>query len=435
MGYPRKLEGLETMINDYARYKAELGAEGIDTKIDEIEAVLKDQIEELKSLGEADVRTAEPSELTSIRKATPQNKRMIVDSLDKDVYLKKLKGALFGRFAGCALGAPVELMSLEELERFAEMTDMDFPPSDYWKEAPMGYPPRYKVGMGRDFTKSLMKSLPPDDDIAYTLLGMMILEEYGTDFTTDDVADSWLKYLPRECTYTAERASLDSLNNSVAPLEAADDLNPYTEWIGASIRCDAWAYVNPGNPERASEWAHRDAYLSHRRSGIYSAMYFAAVIAVAFVADSLEEALEVGFDYIPEDSEFTRQIRWAIDVSHEITDYRKANRMVSERFEGMDWVHAINNACLTVWGVLLGKEDFSKGISETVAMAYDNDCTAATVGSILGAYYGIDGVSSYWYEPWNNTAVSYLHGIDTFDLDDVLGRFAVLKETLTTQSD
>jgi ADP-ribosylglycohydrolase len=58
----------------------------------------------------------------------------------------------------------------------------------------------------------------------------------------------------------------------------------------------------------------------------------------------------------------------------------------------MSWVHAINNVWLTVWGINIGKDDYTKGISETVAMAYDNDCTAATVGSVLGAYLGIEAI-------------------------------------------
>jgi ADP-ribosylglycohydrolase len=159
-------------------------------------------------------------------------------------------------------------------------------------------------------------------------------------------------------------------------------------------------------------------------------MYFAAVIASAFGTDSVEEALEIGLEYIPTCCEFSRQIRWALEIAPEITDYERANRAVSERFRGMDPVHAINNACLTLWGIIIGKDDFSKGISETVSMAYDNDCTAATVGSVLGAFLGIDQIPEFWYTPWNNTAVSYLNGIDRFDIEETILRFYAVKKSL-----
>ena len=48
-------------------------------------------------------------------------------------YVKKLEGAIIGRFAGCALGAPVELMELGELKNFAKSIDHSFPPTYYWK--------------------------------------------------------------------------------------------------------------------------------------------------------------------------------------------------------------------------------------------------------------------------------------------------------------
>jgi ADP-ribosylglycohydrolase len=97
----------------------------------------------------------------------------------------------------------------------------------------------------------------------------------------------------------------------------------------------------------------------------------------------------------------------------------------------MSWAHAINNACLTVWGIYIGRNDIEKGITETVAMGYDNDCTAATVGSVLGAYLGISKLHQKWYKPWNDKVLSYLNGINEFSLDDIINRFFTLgKENL-----
>ena len=45
-----------------------------------------------------------------------------------------------------------------------------------------------------------MHGVPVDDDIAYTQLGLLILEECGRNFSTADVGRMWLKYLPMACT-------------------------------------------------------------------------------------------------------------------------------------------------------------------------------------------------------------------------------------------
>ena len=48
-----------------------------------------------------------------------------------------------------------------------------------------------------------------------------------------------------------------------------------------------------------------------------------------------------------------------------------------------------------------------------------NDCTAATVGSILGAVIGIDRIPAYWYECFNNTVRTYMIGRTTYAIDEV----------------
>jgi ADP-ribosylglycohydrolase len=89
----------------------------------------------------------------------------------------------------------------------------------------------------------------------------------------------------------------------------------------------------------------------------------------------------------------------------------------------MSPVHTINNACLTIWGITIGGSDFSRVISETVAMGMDNDCTAATAGSIAGAVIGKRGIPPHWYRPFNNTVHSYLIGKRRFAISGLLKRF------------
>ncbi|MHC4873649.1 MAG: ADP-ribosylglycohydrolase family protein, partial [Planctomycetota bacterium] len=79
-------------------------------------------------------------------------------------------------------------------------------------------------------------------------------------------------------------------------------------------------------------------------------------------------------------------------------------------------MHTINNACLTIWGITIGGTDFTRVIGETVAMGLDNDCTAATAGSIVGAVVGKKGIPVCWYKNFNNTIHSYLTGKKRFSI-------------------
>ncbi|MDR2686535.1 MAG: ADP-ribosylglycohydrolase family protein [Oscillospiraceae bacterium] len=339
-----------------------------------------------------------------------------------DNYRDKLAGAFYARAAGCTLGAPVEGWTSGRMREYAARLGIDFPLTDYWPGTPTPEAVRYGEPMEK-YLKGRITRVPCDDDIGYTLLSLFIAEESpnGRDFTTKDVADSWLKHLPMAC--TAEEAALRNLKNGVPWDKAAEIDNPYDEWIGADIRCDGYAWMNPGDPAMAADMAQRDAWISHRGNGVYGARYFAAAIADAFASSDIRKSLLRGLDFIPGDCELTKGLRWAVGLWEGVGDYQNAIRLVDGRYPGMHPVHTINNACLTVFALALGGEDIGKIIASAVAMAHDCDCTAATAGSIAGAAYGLRRLDPRWYECFNGRVGSYFHGEKEHSVGDILARF------------
>jgi ADP-ribosylglycohydrolase len=329
---------------------------------------------------------------------------------------------LIGRFAGCTLGAPVEGWSITKMEALARENGDSFPPSDYWTHVPDPFELRYGVSAREAYTRAKMNGVPVDDDVAYTLLGLLVLEEAGLSFTTEDIGKAWLRYLP--LAYGAERVALDNLREGCAAVLAGGLDNPYTEGLGADIRSDPWGYAAPGWPELAADMAYRDAYISHRRQGVYGAMYFSAVISAAFTVVHPAEALEIGLTEIPRECALAAAIRWALDVAPGVGDYRQAREAVEERYQGRHTWHVIPNACLTVLSIVRGGSDITRVIGEAVAMGRDNDCTAATAGSIAGAVVGKAGIPEHWYLNFGDTVHSYLIGQPRFSIQDLVDRFA-----------
>jgi ADP-ribosylglycohydrolase len=133
-------------------------------------------------------------------------------------------------------------------------------------------------------------------------------------------------------------------------------------------------------------------------------------------------------DRIPAGCMLAGDIRWALEAGAGIANYAEARRAVEERFMGMERHHTNLNACLTVFGLMIGGEDFTKVISQTVAMGYDNDCTAATAGSIFGAARGIAGIPEHWYKGFNNKILTYINGHPELAIDDIIRRFAAQAE-------
>lgn len=426
MRYPdfrlKALDWQKNMLVEYARLKHEYGAARVKVVVDEALASIEKGVRQLKSLPvDKKLLAKEPNEYKAILNARPNGIRKIWSSIDRKVFKERLEGAFLGRCAGCTLGTIVEFWEVDRMERFAKECGMSFPPKNYWTMAQDPFALRYGHQPRIDYTRDKMDGVPTDDDLVYTLLGLLVVEQYGHNFTVAQNGKAWLKYLPHAC--TAEKVALDNLKKGIAAEKVADIDNPYCEWIGADIRSDPWAYMAPGWPEMAASMAYRDAVLSHRRQGIYGEMFFSAAISAAFAVSTPVEALRIGLSEIPKECTLSKDIKWALGVSHKIKNYKDARKAVDKRFEGMSGVHTNNNACLTVFGLTIGGTDFTRVISETVAMGLDNDCTAATAGSIVGAIVGKKNIPVHWIKRFNNKIHSYIIGHKVFAIDDVIGRF------------
>ena len=413
----------------YADLKIEYGsADDVNAITNELTDLINDYTTKIRNVKDNEgLKAKEPDCLEEIKKLRTDGPRKLWDKLPDDI-LDKMAGAVLGRFAGCILGVPVEGNSIERMEKLAVDTGTPFPPTEYWHNVwnPDGV--QYGATKRSVYTKDGMDGVGVDDDITYTLLGLLIMEKYGHDFTTADVGQTWLDILPYAC--TAEDVALRNLKNGVCAYDAADIDNPFCQWIGADIRSDPWAYGCAGYPEKAAALAYQDAYLSHRRNGIYGEMFFSAVEAAAFAVDTAEEAIRIGLTEIPKECALYDDIIWALEKAPEVTNYMEARKAVDEKFPGMHSVHTNNNACLVVFGLLMGGDDFSKVISEVVAMGLDNDCTGATAGSIMGALVGKKAICEKWYKKFNNKVYTYITGYPEFAIDDVIDRFIKLSAKL-----
>ena len=418
-------------IGMYMLQKHELGAEGITPSINQLEQVLQTTLEQIKSLP-VDLRQKmnEPDNLADIRRLRESGPRRLWRTFDSAVYKNKLEGALLGRMAGCTLGAAVEGWPVDRMKKWAEETGDPFPPVDYWSQSPTALTDRYKVSKFRDYTRSGINGVPADDDITYTMLGLMLLERYGTGFETENTVKMWTEFL--DWVWVDMELALDNYKRGIPALQMGED-NPFNQMICADIRCDPFGYVVPGMPEKAAELAYKDSFASHRRNGLYGGMFFAAAISAAFAVEHPIDAIEIGLTEIPADCDLARSIRWALQTGKSITDYRQARDAVDERFKGMVTPHTLNNACLTVFGLMLGDTDVTKVISNTVAMGMDNDCSAATAGSIVGAVVGKNNIPVHWYEHFNNTIHTYIKDHRYFQIDDVVARYTKLADAAFSQ--
>ena len=351
-------------LKDLINLKHEYGATGIAEALKRLEDAMTACEKEIADLPIDEAKKAlEPDDYDAILALRPEGPRKLWDAIP-ETYRDKLEGAFLARCAGCTLGAAVEFWSTKEMEEWAKYCGDPFPPTQYWSRTKFPFITRYNKSIFQDYMRDSINKVPVDDDITYTLLGLLIAEDHGIDFNTEDVGKAWVKYLPYAC--TAEAVALDNLRAGVPASEAAEKNNPYCQLIGADIRSDPFAYMAPGYPEKAAQMAYYDAYVSHRRNGIYGEMFFAAAQSAAFAVADPIEAIRIGLAAIPGECDLAKDVRWALEIGPEIKDYAQARATVESRFAGMGPVHTNLNACLTIFGLFIGGTDVTKVISEIV---------------------------------------------------------------------
>ncbi|MFN2419602.1 MAG: ADP-ribosylglycohydrolase family protein [Candidatus Limnocylindria bacterium] len=334
----------------------------------------------------------------------------------------RVLGAWLGRCAGCLLGKPVEGWTADQIRRYLDGA-CAWPLSGYIPRAapyPADAPPMTPSWV--EATHGAIDGMARDDDLDYTVLGLLLLERTAGDPTADDVAAQWLARLPAGQTYTAERAAYRNLLLGFGPPLSATHRNPYREWIGALIRVDAYAYTSPGDPVRAAELAARDASVSHVGSGIAAAMWAAAVISLALVGVPSSESVPSALELVPDGTRLHAALRQVVDLHRGGSEWEESLRRIMAANAQYNWVHAIPNAALIAASLLWGGGDFERSVTYVVSAGHDTDSNGATVGSAAGALLGSTRLPVSWIEPLHDTLRTSVAGLGAVRISELAER-------------
>lgn len=389
----------------------------------EVKEKITDAIHELVLNSEIreDYQYNEPSDLKAI-KSLRKAHHFAKTKPDYDTLCDKIHGAWLGRVVGCLLGKPVEGIRSDEFIPLLKQSD-NYPMHRYILSSDITQKmlDTYKFYLRDKCYADTVDGMPVDDDTNYVALAQLIIDKYGRDFTSGNVADAWLRYQPKTAYFTAEYVAYCNFLEGYEPPYSAVYKNPFREWIGAQIRGDYFGYINPGNPELAAEMAFKDASVSHIKNGIYGEMFISAMIACAAVTDSIKDIILGGLGEIPATSRLYKELTAVIaDYENGVSFDEFCAKLHSayDEYDGHGWCHTLSNAIIVTGALLYGEGDFGKSICLAVQSAFDTDCNGATVGSVLGMRGGTACISSDWSDPVNDTLHTSILGVGTVSVSE-----------------
>jgi len=347
---------------------------------------------------------------------------------------EKLLAAWQGRCAGCQLGKPLEGAWPEAVKEVLSLVgswplgDYMNPVSDKQYKELAQRSEAFRRHYRKHLTKGNFDCVAPDDDIHYAIVNQTVLSEFGPEFTAEQAIGKLIELVPASCVFAAGRSMFRTAIFGIrSPLTGVFG-NPCRQSLGGQIRCDAWGWGSPGNPALAARMAYKDAVSSQTRNGIYSAMFFAVLMADVLAHGDLAAAIETAASYVPPRSRFAEMVRFVRDrcaarlqaAGQAGDDWEKANAAIYEaydrlpgspgrrrgkpgRSEKAPMNHCLPNAAIVLMALLTGGGDFARTVGIAVMGGRDTDCNGATAGSIMGCALGTKGIPAGWTEPFHDT--------------------------------
>jgi ADP-ribosylglycohydrolase len=429
----------EILLNDLRTDISQMAEEGHDANalLEELEAAEKaGTLDALAALQQdlwqrpspASYPYDEPSDWDAISAHFPD--RGATREIGGDELADRLLAAWRGRCAGCQLGKPVEGASPAQVREVLEGVG-SWPLLDYMNRVPA--PRRQALAASseafrRYYQEHLCKggfdAVEPDDDIHYAIAGQLVLERFGREFTAQQAIDMLLDVTPVSSLYAAGRSMFRTSLFGLRPPHTAIYGNSCRQSLGGQIRCDPWGWAAPGDPRLAARMAHRDASNSQTRNGIYSAIFFSALMSSALAEGDAVHALRTAAQYVPPKSRFAEMLSFVESASAEPNSWEEVNAAIYERYAAETRVvnHSLPNAAIVVMALVKGEGDFSRTIGIAVMAGLDTDCNGATAGSIMGCALGTRGIPSHWTDPFHDRIRTHLKGLAELSISDMAKR-------------
>lgn len=300
-------------------------------------------------------------------------------------YAEAVYAGVLGKIIGVYLGRPVEGWAYEDIaRRCGEIL--------------------YYVN--RDIDVPLIVA---DDDISGTFGFARAVpdHDYPRSISAEAVGDTWLNYIIEHKTVlwwgglgrsTEHTAYLRLKDGIPAPRSGTAALNGRTlsEQIGAQIFIDAFAMMNPGDPERAAAWVREAASVSHDGLAVEAAVYLGVMEALAFEVTATEELLECGMAFVH--SPFLLElIEDVVGLCKRASDWREVRRQLDERYGPSKYpgpCHIVTNHASVLAALVLGGDSFQRSIMIAASAGWDTDCNAGSVGCLNGIRLGLDAITA-----------------------------------------
>ena len=328
--------------------------------------------------------------------------------MDDSILFKKVFGSVAASNIGSAMGAAVEWVSVpgggwSALEKHFGWVESLLPwvQKDrnvrYWNNSP---PLHY-------FHMDMAPGMTEDGAEIRYLLELAIIEK-GDRVTVDDLAEIWKREIKREhigrlvnphILIHFDRLSAGNDTSRIPP-RLIGTMTPWPGLVDAAHMIGPVGIINACNPCQAALDTENICLLLQppASGGIEASKVIAAATAEAFrPSATVDSVIEASLAYLSPNTRDIISETLEIARNHpSIKDIREPIRQhFAPTYPFADGVETAAEVMALFW---ITKGDVKEGMIGATNIGRDTDCIAGMLGSICGAFKGIDGIPPEWVE-------------------------------------
>jgi len=187
--------------------------------------------------------------------------------------------------------------------------------------------------------------------------------------------------------------------------------------MGAAIRTEIWAALAPGDPGLAVTLAREDSCADHYDDGVEASAFLAALESMAFIEDDRDRLIEAGMSFLKPQGRLYTMFTDVMAWWKETGNVKEVRERILMKYYRQNWTDVGINLSFILLAWYAGEGDFSKSICIAAGLGHDTDCTAATLGAILGIL-NPGGFEERWTKPLGDdlilsSGIANMHEVST----------------------
>lgn len=342
--------------------------------------------------------------------------------MDNRHTIDNFKGCLLGGAIGDALGAPIEFMSLNQIQSTYGQQGLTDYASAYGRKGAITDDTQMLLFTAEGLILSKIRQVYVQNNqvlpaIYHALLRWLytqdthrqdqLIKDYGTCSIVDGILTGHKELFSQRapgntCLSALRSGQMGTIDNPINNSKGCGGVMRVAP-VGLAYK-DAEKVFRIGAESAAITHGHPSGYLA---SGFLSTL-ISRIVSGKTLIDALKEAIRILKTY-HDHQECLKAVEHAVECSQK-------SESTPEMIEslGVGWV-AEEALAISLYCALVANNDFRRGVLLAVNHSGDSDSTGSITGNILGAIYGVDVIPKKWIEELELSNVIEEIAVDIFE--------------------